>query len=182
MLDSVARIFTRKIFLRFAISVEDVVDGGITVAVDGDLIACAVEQLHHLDELLPVAARVAAVAGIAHERRVIRLDEIARIALNGSILHELHRAELQALIAEAAHEAARFAGGEVFERALPFHHHDPQRKQAVAASILEVEKAALAPAGNDGRRYTFLDIILHRPTDGFQAILRVERRREPRHE
>ena len=64
MLDSVARIFARKILLRFAIGVEDVVDGRIAVAVDRDLIARAVERLHHLDELLPVSARVAAVARI----------------------------------------------------------------------------------------------------------------------
>ena len=106
VLDAVAGVLAGKVALGFAEGVDDVVDCGVAVPVDGDLVAGPVQPLHHGREVLPAAGGVAAPLGIAVEGRVVRLGEVAGEALVGAVLDDLDAPQLQTIVAEAGDEAA----------------------------------------------------------------------------
>ena len=90
VLDAVARVGARELALRLGVGVQDIVDGRVAVAVNGDLVARAVVLLHHFGELFAAAGRVAAVVRLAAGRAVVGRGEIAGVALDGAVLEQFH--------------------------------------------------------------------------------------------
>ena len=179
VLDPMPGVFAGKGQLRLAERVEDVVDRRVAVGVNRDLVAGLVQLLDHRRQVFAPAARIAAIIGVSLERRVIRLGEVAGVALVRPVLHDLDRPELEILVAEPGDHATRLGGGRL-PRGTPRHHRDDaEREDAGVTRALQPCQAAAAPAGDDGGGDPVLHVVLDRPPIRLHRLLRGWRRNQP---
>jgi hypothetical protein len=160
---------------------EDVVDGGVAVAVDGDLPACGVEALDNAGQCVRALDRIAArVVGGARRRPVIGLRQIARVALYQTVGERLRRAKKETVARRRLEPAAPFADR---LRVAPVgENDDAQRLPPALRGLAEMIEPRLPTPGVLRRGHALRGIFGAGARQLGLEVLVTARRRQPRDE
>jgi hypothetical protein len=174
VLDPVPGVRPRQLVLGLAEREQDVVDRGVAVAVDRDLVPGPVQVRHLPRQRRPRAERVPAVRRVPLVQRVVRPAQAAGEPLDRPVLQQLDRPDLQLVRVQPLDQLTRLLG-----RPAGGHRDHADLEDAPLQRPREVGDARLPAGRDDGGRHAAAGVlpdgVLGRP----QHVLAGRGRHEP---